>query len=799
MENVQPQHNVRLAVIMVGLPARGKTYIARKTARYLAWLGYVTRIFNVGNYRRDLCGASVPHDFFDPRNDEYTRRRAEVALTAMDDMLRWFGVGVDESDFEHQNVLSHSSEKLNISLPHSLPPANPNAANSTNTPINPAKLKFEQMVKMSKPLVFRGLGIATSTSDLRARATVPGEGAHGGVAVYDATNSTRERRKAIIDKLKKNGIQIMFVESICENEEVVMSNIREVKISSPDYVGVDPDLAALDFMQRIKHYEVGYQPVSAEENDGDMPFVKLVNVGSQVIVNKIRGYLQSRIVYFLMNLNITPRHIYFSRHGESMYNVEGKIGGDSDLSPRGRIFAKKLPELIAQQIKKNKDTQLTVWNSTLRRTIQTAENLPYQKIQWKILDEIDAGVCDGYTYEEINKMYPNDYIQRDADKYNYRYIGGESYRDMVQRLEPIIMELERHHEPGHSILIIGHQAVLRCIYAYYLNYSHEELPYLKIPLHTVVKITPKAYGCIEERFTIDVPAVNTHRDRGASPNASPTLPHTWPDIPLTRLSPSLPQLSSISPTTINTITGNLPGSGVILPGVIRTGSPLKNTANGGSSPGIRRVSVSTSVTTVPTNVAANATHSPEAQEEAVKLTVPVSDEKRVISGGHTGADGGDKGYEQKTLPPHVVATEEVLHSEEGDITGAEDDEQDLEDELGEEPLYLVDLTGPEKQQQKLDNLAAVVGLNEWNELKSKIVGIDDDKKVTLNDLLLAGSASGSGMRRPSVPVLKEAPKSRTGSRQNSVSAQGSSLSLNSSSNYGSSGSFEKVEEIEQEK
>jgi 6-phosphofructo-2-kinase/fructose-2,6-biphosphatase 2 len=66
----------------------------------------------------------------------------------------------------------------------------------------------------------------------------------------------------------------------------------------------------------------------------------------------------------------------------------------------------------------------------------------------------------------------------------------------VLRLEPVIMELERHE----NILIIGHQAILRCIYAYFMNYNHEDLPYIKIPLHTVIELTPKAYGCEEKRF-----------------------------------------------------------------------------------------------------------------------------------------------------------------------------------------------------------------------------------------------------------------------------------------------------------
>ena len=95
------------------------------------------------------------------------------------------------------------------------------------------------------------------------------------------------------------------------------------------------------------------------------------------------------------------------------------------------------------------------------------------------------------TYEEIEvcisfdrfrlldtfpqEAYPEDFANRDEDKFNYRYRGmlfvttilrwrvqvsfhsegGESYRDVVVRLEPVIMELERQE----NILIIGHQVI----------------------------------------------------------------------------------------------------------------------------------------------------------------------------------------------------------------------------------------------------------------------------------------------------------------------------------------------------
>lgn len=81
-----------------------------------------------------------------------------------------------------------------------------------------------------------------------------------------------------------------------------------------------------------------------------------------------------------------------------MYNLDGKLGGDSDLSPRGKQYAKMLPGLIKEKLG---DKELVVWTSTLKRTIQTSELLPYPKQSRKSLDELDAGVCDGLTYEQV--------------------------------------------------------------------------------------------------------------------------------------------------------------------------------------------------------------------------------------------------------------------------------------------------------------------------------------------------------------------------------------------------------------
>jgi tRNA uridine 5-carbamoylmethylation protein Kti12 len=80
----------RLVIVLCGLPARGKTYISRKLTRYLCWLGYSTRCFNIGNYRREKVGASMSSDFFDPTNSEFVKARNECALSALSDMFSWF-------------------------------------------------------------------------------------------------------------------------------------------------------------------------------------------------------------------------------------------------------------------------------------------------------------------------------------------------------------------------------------------------------------------------------------------------------------------------------------------------------------------------------------------------------------------------------------------------------------------------------------------------------------------------------------------------------------------------------------
>ena len=59
----------------------------------------------------------------------------------------------------------------------------------------------------------------------------------------------------------------------------------------------------------------------------------------------------------------------------------------------------------------------------------------------------------------------------------------------------------------------------RCLLGYFLEKSEEELPWIEIPFHTIVKLSPIAYGCKVEYIPLGVPSVSTHRPKPEAPGA----------------------------------------------------------------------------------------------------------------------------------------------------------------------------------------------------------------------------------------------------------------------------------------
>jgi len=417
--------NPKIAVVMVGLPARGKSYTARRIERYLSWLGYRTGVFNVGEYRRARFGAHR-HSFFDPDNASGEEARWRAAMDALEDMVRWLA-------------------------------------------------------------------------------------GDGQVAIYDATNTTRMRRARVRECCERAGFQVLFIEIRCDDPTIIEDNIRSTKLSSPDYEDADPDEAAADFRARIAHYERVYQPL--EEDEG--AYLRVTGAGRGVTVRDVDGYLEARLVFFLMNLHLSARPIWLTRHGESVYNASGLLGGDPDLTPAGRRYARSLAEFLDERCPDHDD--VVIWTSSLKRAVQTASPLDRAPWAWRALDEIDAGICDGMTYPQIKEQMPEVHTARTADKFRYRYPRGESYEDVIQRLDPLIIQVERQTKP---LLIIGHQAVLRALYAYLMDKPPSECPRLELPLHTVIQLTPTAYACDEQRFELP-PGLEGDGERDILPSLQP--------------------------------------------------------------------------------------------------------------------------------------------------------------------------------------------------------------------------------------------------------------------------------------
>ncbi len=76
------------------------------------------------------------------------------------------------------------------------------------------------------------------------------------------------------------------------------------------------------------------------------------------------------------------RKIFLTRHGQSEYNVRELLGGDSNISAKGEMYAVLLPAALLTRLPEGEGARLSVWTSTLKRTIQTAQNLPFPKLQW---------------------------------------------------------------------------------------------------------------------------------------------------------------------------------------------------------------------------------------------------------------------------------------------------------------------------------------------------------------------------------------------------------------------------------
>mgnify|MGYP006077230405 CR=1 FL=1 len=405
-----------LVVAMVGLPARGKSYIVKMMIRFLNWTGFECQVFNVGKYRRKIGLQAADSKFFDTGNGDATKVREEMALAVQNEMYIWL---------------------------HEI------------------------------------------TTKRR-------------VAFFDATNTTIGRRNVLCRRAREESTFLLFVESICDDEEILKRNY-ELKLQNDDYKDMEIEKARDDFMKRVQMYEKVYETIEDHEDNGNLSYIKMINVGQKMITRNCSGYIPSQISFYLQNCHIHTRKIYLSLTSMNM-NAASWQGGETggSLTQSGKDYSQALNDFLEQDIKASADGEkdVLVLSGASRVHSETLVSLRqnFGCYATPLLNEMRGGDLHGFTREYIQKRFPKEFKSREKDKLNYRFpgVGGESYLDIIERVRPVIIELERQRR---NVLIVCHIAVLRCIYAYMMGTKLEEIPYMQFKTHHVYELTPGAFGC----------------------------------------------------------------------------------------------------------------------------------------------------------------------------------------------------------------------------------------------------------------------------------------------------------------
>jgi broad specificity phosphatase PhoE len=175
---------------------------------------------------------------------------------------------------------------------------------------------------------------------------------------------------------------------------------------------------------------------------------------------------------------------YIARHGETTWNVEGRIQGRSDpgLSLKGHQQSLALLE----QLKKKSLT--AIYTSSLQRSILTAQpvanHFGLSIRQESDLDEIAFGVLEGRNLYQFDEVTKTEWERFKDDRFNYRIPGAENYTDVANRIKPFIDKTLRNHE-GEEVLVVGHRVVNRLLIGMLMEY----------PLEWVLKIE-QTHDCL---------------------------------------------------------------------------------------------------------------------------------------------------------------------------------------------------------------------------------------------------------------------------------------------------------------
>jgi len=243
-----------------------------------------------------------------------------------------------------------------------------------------------------------------------------------------------------------------------------------------------------DFMARVREYEKVYEPITDEEvssaakanENFKFRYLQTFNAGQKIVTVGCEGFIMAQVLPLLHNIHLQPRKVSIVLAGESINDQRGFRGGDSLLSNAGLQYSKVVSDLIKKRAVSGQAVR--IWTGTLRRYAQQVDMLSDGSclvFKLKFLDELCFGSLEGLACGYMKQSFPDEHAKRKADKFSYRYpgAGGESYMDLMMRLQPCVQQLER---TTNDVIVVCDVAVARVLLGYYQGTPIQDIPNIKV-------------------------------------------------------------------------------------------------------------------------------------------------------------------------------------------------------------------------------------------------------------------------------------------------------------------------------
>jgi broad specificity phosphatase PhoE len=137
---------------------------------------------------------------------------------------------------------------------------------------------------------------------------------------------------------------------------------------------------------------------------------------------------------------------------------------DGPISEKGHLQAQKLILYFSDKLID------TIYVSEYLRTQQTIKYVAEEKKLSPIIDgrlnEIDNGLIEGLSEQELKQNYPNiwqAFMDRDRD---FQFPEGESGEDVLNRVDSFVKEKQKSNE---DLILVSHDGLIRLLVCYILG------------------------------------------------------------------------------------------------------------------------------------------------------------------------------------------------------------------------------------------------------------------------------------------------------------------------------------------